>query len=196
MLFLGFVYGSEDCFEQFHRLWMGESEIFLKGSLNSSLYEIKQIILVPETKVLETVYEALPKGISLKQRQIFFHQLHLFVALHEDQVPKVKQTHFLVSFFSPLAFGLPIERVQQFSRSSFAILFPGPLAERALTTHSKFLLHVGTALLGLRVQKINSESFSLFDVPHCEESESSFDMYVGAVGHAFLFEAIEFLPDA
>lgn len=80
---------------------VAKSEILLEGFLNSRLYEIKQIIPLPHPKILQTVYQALPKRILLQQHQVLFHQLHLFVTPNENQFPQIQQTHLEVPFISP-----------------------------------------------------------------------------------------------
>lgn len=67
---------------------MGHPEIFLKASLNSTLYVIKSIILLAKLQILQAVYHTLPHWIALQQQQVFFHELHLIELFHEDQVPE------------------------------------------------------------------------------------------------------------
>lgn len=51
-------------------------------------------------------------------------------------------------------------------------------------------------MLGLRVEEVDGEGFSGGDISDCKDGESSFDVEVGAVGHAFLFEPEELIPDS
>jgi len=70
-------------------------KIFLKKFLNHAFYVIKYVISRPETKILQTVDNPLPKRILFQHFQILLHQLYFFIAFHKNQVPQVKQTQLL-----------------------------------------------------------------------------------------------------
>ena len=65
----------------------------------------------------------------------------------------------------------------------------------AVAGDAQFFEHGGFSAVGFPVEKVDGESFSGVDVFECKDGQSSFNMYVGTVRNALMFESIEMFPN-